>query len=66
VSVAQVESGTMIQPLTEVCLGVCVPVASLVASPEGCSAAASLFSKLSDTPILWAVVDEAPTAPQGE
>jgi hypothetical protein len=66
VSVARVESGTMIQPLTEVCLGVCMPVASLVASPERCSAAASLFSKLSDTPILWAVVDEAPTAPQGE
>jgi hypothetical protein len=66
VSVAQVESGTMIQPLTEVCLGVCVPVASLLVSAERCSAASSLFAKLSDTPILWAVVDEAPTAPQGE
>jgi hypothetical protein len=66
VSVARVESGTMIQPLTEVCLGVCVPVASLLVSAERCSAASNLFAKLSDTPILWAVVDEAPTAPQGE
>jgi hypothetical protein len=44
------------QPLERLCLGLCVPVAPLVADPERCLAMSSAVSKLSELPLLWEVV----------
>jgi hypothetical protein len=56
VVVAQVETAAAIEPLERLCLGLCVPVAPLVADPERCGAVASAVAKLSELPLLWELV----------
>ena len=56
VVVAQVEIAEVIEPLERLCLGLCVPVAPLVADPERCGAVASAVARLSELPLLWEVV----------
>jgi hypothetical protein len=56
VVVAQVETAAVIEPLERLCLGLCVPVAPLVADPERCGAVASAVAKLSELPLLWEIV----------
>ena len=56
VSVAQVESAAGVEPLDLLCVGVCVPVAPLLADPEHCYAAGSVVVKLSGLPLLWDIV----------
>ena len=54
--VAQVETAAAIEPLERLCLGLCVPVAPLVADPERRLALASAVAKLSELPLLWELV----------
>jgi hypothetical protein len=56
VVVAQVETAAAIEPLERLCLGLCVPVAPLVADPKGCLAMSYAVWKLSELPLLWEVV----------
>lgn len=56
VSVVQVESAAGVEPLARLCVGVCVPVAPLLADPERCSAAAGAVAQLSELPLLWDLV----------
>lgn len=55
-SVAQVESAAGVEPLDRLCVGLCVPVAPLLADPERCSAAAGVVAQLSELPLLWDLV----------
>ena len=54
--VAQVESAAGVEPLDLLCVGVCVPVAPLLADPEHCYAAGSVVAELSELPLLWDIV----------
>ena len=56
VSVVQVESAAGVEPLGRLCLGVCVPVASILADPERCSEAQRVAAQLSELPLLWDLV----------